>query len=252
MDIDSFDKISFQYTTGQVPPPFCFRYVIDVSLVGKDKYEGKLELEYFDRDELTEDEIFDEGFSLEDNFSWQGVIPKVWGDEVVERIKSTNWRKNLSANNDGSEFLIKLYKNENGEVLQPSDINSWEMFMQEIMQAVFELGKKEAPLMIGFSKNDKSQQIQFDITYYFSRRCVDIIHNNNKKNIDWSEAQKLLKYIFGIDYVPEQGLEKLPKSHGAFISPGDGLWYLLNPEGGQGKEASKIKRLTDYMLTYIN
>ena len=38
MDIDSFDKISFQYTTGQVPPPFCFRYVIDVSLVGKDKY----------------------------------------------------------------------------------------------------------------------------------------------------------------------------------------------------------------------
>lgn len=252
MEKKTFDKISFQYNTGPIPPPFCYKYLLEVSIGNTGKVHGKLKLEYFDREDLTEEEIFDEGFSLEDDYHWEGVLPGAWGAEIKKKIESASWKKKLIANEDGSEFLVKLDHGGKSELLQPADSRDWEIFSQEIMQAIFELGNKEAPLIIRFFQKDGSKQIELEIKYQFSNREVEINDHNARTTIDWSEGQKLIKYIFGIDYFPEHAQQTIPKNNGAFISPGDGMWYALEPEKDQARDAEKMKRLINLLLNYVN
>jgi hypothetical protein len=65
-----------EYDSGIIPPPFShvFRLSLDWS---KGDLSAQLDLHYTDREELKEEEIFDEGFSLEDNYRYQGNVPSV-------------------------------------------------------------------------------------------------------------------------------------------------------------------------------
>jgi len=58
---------------------------------------------------LTDEEIFNEGFSTEDNVNWHGELPKVWVDEIRKKLKSTNWKKKSAANDNGSEFQNSVF-----------------------------------------------------------------------------------------------------------------------------------------------
>lgn len=252
MQIDSFDTIQFQFTTGQIPPPFCYMYNLEVSEAEKDNIQATLKLEYFDREELSDDEIYEEGFSPDDNFSWQGALPAVWMDEIKNKLNSTNWRKKPAANDDGSELNIKVVNENHSELMQPADSRPWEIFIQEIIQAIFELSKREAPLLIKFtSKNAKTEDVQLEFEFSFANRHVQIKKSkNHQKSMNWEEGQKLLKYIFGIDYNPEEGKEKIPNKNCNYISPGDGYWYTLKSGEQSGKETSKPSKLVDLLLSY--
>jgi len=254
MQIDSFENLKIQYNTGQIPPPFCYTYSLEVSFLEKENFEANFKIEYYDREEITEEEIYEEGFSLDDDFSWDGALPAVWGNEIIKKLKSTNWKKKPSSNYDGSEFVIKLLKQNQSEVLQPAKTYIWEIFIQEIIQAIFELDKREAPLQISFiSKNAKGSSKQVDFEYSFARRHITIkTQKNLQKSMDWEEGQKQLKYIFGIDFLPENGIDKMPGKIGHYLSPGDGLWYELKSKESSGEEASKAERLIELMLNYVN
>ncbi len=240
--------ITIEYNTGSIPPPFCHKYKIAVSKDDRDKYHIDLNLEYYDRDEITEEEIFDEGFTLDDDYIWKGDLPKVWGQEIENKIKSTNWRKKPSRSNDGSDLIIRVVQDNQSEILQPASSRIWEIFAQEIIQAVFELSKKEAPLQINFiSGSAINQNLKIDFTFSFANRSVlRDSPQNGKKHIDWLEGQKLLKYIFAIDYLPENGFEKIPSAVSNYINPGDGLWYKLAPAANSREDdIFQINRLIE-------
>ena len=67
---ETFSKITFEYNTGSIPAPFCHKYKIVISKNSPEQYLVDLNLEYYGRDEITEEEIFDEGFTLDDNYKW--------------------------------------------------------------------------------------------------------------------------------------------------------------------------------------
>ena len=52
---------------------------------------------------------------------------------------------------------------------------------------------------------------------------------------NWNEGQKLLKYIFAFDYLPEEASNKMPTKTGYYLDPGDGFWYDMTP----GRQNSK-------------
>lgn len=252
--IDAFDSLTCEYDTGTVPPPFCHRYKIKITRSKSQVLQIDLKLEYYDRDEINEEEIFDEGFTLEDDFVWKGILPEIWEKEITEKLNSTSWRKKLTASQDGSEFIIKLVNKDKTEILQPADTRAWENFCQEIIQAVFELGKKEAPLFISYVyKLSKHHKEQVDFEYSFSTRKIRITNPGNKqKSLEWVEGRLLLKHIFSLDYVPEDGLEDIPIKQGNYISPGDGLWYELSQKNNAGNSTNeKIKKLVNTLNTYF-
>lgn len=246
--LDTSSTITFEYNSGPIPPPFCHKYKIVVSKNNQDTYQINLNLEYYDRDQITEEEVFDEGFTLDDDYKWDGELPLVWGKEIENRFKSANWKKKPSRDKHGSDFIIRMVHDNQSEILQPASSRIWEIFVQEIIQAVFELSKKEAPLQINFiSGGSKNQSQKIDFTFSFAKRSVlRDSPQHGKKNIDWLEGQKLLKYIFAIDYFPENSYEKIPSTESNYISPGDGLWYeLALAANAREDDIAQINRLIE-------
>lgn len=250
---ETFSKLTFEYNTGPIPPPFCHKYKITISKSSPEKYQVDLNLEYYARNEITEEEIVDEGFTLDDDYKWKGKLPLVWGQEIENRLKTANWKKKSSPGDGGSEFIIIIVQNNHSEILRPATIRIWEIFVQEIIQAIFELSKKEAPLQISFvsgSSDNISQKIDF--TYSFSNRVVQLNSTQKgEKSMRWEEGQKLLKYIFNLDYLPENSFEHIPKKQSNYISPGDGLWYNLIPFDHANEETIvQITRLIETLKSY--
>ena len=89
--IEAFDKITLTYNPGPIPPPFCHQYKISIEKSTSNEFLTDLSLEYYNRDEITEEEIFDEGFSMDDNCTWSGTLPLLWGKMIESKLKSTNW-----------------------------------------------------------------------------------------------------------------------------------------------------------------
>ena len=80
---------SLKYQTAEnIPAPFAHAIEINGSL--DQELELSFELTYLDREDLTEDEILEEGFTTNDNFTWKGTLPKVWVDVVYGSLKSAN------------------------------------------------------------------------------------------------------------------------------------------------------------------
>ena len=85
---------------------------------------------------------------------------------------------------------------------------------------------------------------QIGIRVSFAHRDVEIQTKEKiTKKLDWDEGQKLLKYIYSIDYPPEQGTVKVNiRKTGGFISPGDGSWYpVLDHKSGKTDQSKREK-----------
>ena len=246
----SFTKLIISFDTGPVPPPFCHRYAISISKT-EEGWNVSLDLEYYDRDEITEEEIFDEGFSLDDDFQWQGALPELWAEELKNKLSGTNWTKKI-IQDDGSSLSVKISESGKSELLYPADRRVWEIFSQEIIQAIFELGKKEMPLQIEYlSVGDKKQMEGLSLNYSFAERQVGVFTTSNKKRIiDWKEGQKLMQHIYFFDFLPENANDKVPNVSGDYINPGDGLWYALGDESSVhlvNRKDKLIKTLKSYL-----
>lgn len=238
-------NIIIEFDSGPIPPPFCHRFKVEID----NQANASLDLQYYDRDEISQEEIYDEGFTDHDDFAWQGNLPELWWQVVQQKVAKSNWKKNIEPYEDGSSLQVKYKDNATFALLQPTDKNQWLAFTQELIQAIFEKAKKEAPLYIGFVAETGEHA---DITFSFEHRSVTInLGKNKSKSMDWQEGQKLLKHIFLEDYYPEEGLEKLPKKKGNFISPGDGLWYPLSPEKYESKkEQDRLSKLIQTLQSF--
>jgi len=210
-------------------------------------------MEYYDRDEVTEEEIVAEGFTLNDDFNWSGNLPKIWGEEILGKINHSNWKNKSNKMSTALGLIVKIEQDNISETLVPADTRSWEIFMQEIIQACFELSNKEAPLYISYAdRNSATDLTEFSLTYSFAQKTILVrTEAREDRSINWDDGRKLLKYIFGIDYTPDDGSEDIPKKVGTYISPGDGLWYCLlsgeNPNPNPNKEEQLARLLAKHL-----
>ena len=245
----SFERLDIHFDTEVLPPPFSYRYRITIKKLGNSTLVSDLDLEYYGRNELSEEEILDEGFSLEDDFKWSGILPQIWSNVIDERLRNSNWKKTNDEQKIESVFYLKVQHSHGAEVLWPAEKKQWETFAQELIQAIFELGKREAPLKIQFQSIDKVMK-SISMEYAFSERTIHAESSENRQiSINWIEGQKLLKYIFSFDYFPEDSLA-MPKKPGNYLCPGDGMWYELNKDKLKG-DPQKVQRLLDTMKSFF-
>lgn len=231
--------LQISYFTPDLPPPFTYQYVLSAQF-NEDELLVDFKMEYVGREELEEDEIIAEGFTLNDDFIYKGVLPSIWKQELINQLDKTTYFKDIP-----SDYPIHVKIDGLGESQPfegyPADLKNWEYFLQELVQGIFESGKRELPLEVAF-KEIRSNVLEEDavVNVSFSERTARIAKTAKGRErreiiIPWKSLKRILKAIYMPDYFPENALTKIPTKDGKYINPGDGLWYqfgkaLKNPD----------------------
>ena len=224
-DKNQLSGLEIEFDSGMVPPPFShvFRLALDWA---SGNLNAKLVLHYTDREELSEQEILDEGFTPEDDYSGELQLNSVWIDPVLDLLRNTRW--NSKQLNDGG---ITLSLVENGKLQTakvPANQEDWQLMAQDIIQAIYESSKKEKPLSIQYRKVDHDSTRDIQITVFFENREVILKEAEENRVLNWDYAIQLMKLIFTPDYDYELAKESPGTKRGDYIECGDGFWHDMN------------------------
>ncbi len=231
-------SFSLKYQTAEnVPAPFAHAIEINGEIVqnqagnnplgGTPQLSFSFELTYLDRNELTEEDLAEEGFTLNDDFSWKGTLPKIWANIVFGNLKSAKvlYIKELEPHQEFWEIDF------DGKTFYPKDTEQFKYLIEELQQAVFEKAKREAPLKLTYLKNQAGENFEVIIIASFVERNVSFQKINfnevqdDTKMVAWEELNFILKNTFSGDFVDEFALKNRPAHKGLFLNIGTELWY---------------------------
>ncbi|WP_304234177.1 hypothetical protein [Jiulongibacter sediminis] len=229
--------IQFQ-TNELTPAPYA--HAIEIQLKEEEnELNVNFEITYLGREELEPDEIFQEGFTENDDLQWNGKLGKNW----LSHFK--NFSKNLTLSSKETLEEEEFYWNiaHEGKTGYPVNEEGALQFTQELQQAIFEATETEAPLLITVLRIDKQEHQEINFEASFKNRTFHKNFGKESSSKKWEELNSFLKDIFSGEFRPDQALQKTPKKTGLYINLGDGLWYEL------GKsyliQPSKVKQYLD-------
>jgi hypothetical protein len=213
-----------EYNSGIIPPPYSHVFRLSLDWSKGDLYV-ELDLHYTDREDLTQDEILDEGFTQNDDYSYKGLLNSVWIKSIKAEFEKSKWSgKSLE------EGGISINPVENGKETKakiPANQEEWLLIAQDLIQAIYETTKKEAPLTVHYRQVDNETSLNSSITIHFSTREVLFDLDGKSRTINWDYAIQLMKLIFTPDYNYEIAKTEPGKKRGAYIECGDGYWHEL-------------------------
>lgn len=221
---NSYTGIVLEYDSGIVPPPYShvFRLALDWT---KGSLSVALDLHYTDREELSKEEILDEGFTPDDDYSHKGVLDSVWIKPLQQLYDKSRWtNKDIE---DGGITVSPIEKGKDEGVKIPANQEEWQLMAQDLIQAIYETVKKEAPLQVHYRLVEGDLITDCHVTVHFSNREVIFEKNGSSRTINWEYAIQLMKLVFTPDYHYEMAKEEPGKKRGAYIDCGDGYWHEL-------------------------
>lgn len=244
MNIDSkqVKKLEIVFDAGGlVPPPFHYAYRL---IIAPDTAAVEYEIQYLHREELTEEEITDEGFTLEDDWKWEGKLPASWIEVLREQIDKHSWPKKPEQPQQEEAILdIRLLDEKRKPLFEgkPADQAVWEYFLQELIQAIYEIAEREAPFQLMYKEigqGNAEQEIFLEASFAsrtITARKLTSLGTEETVAPAWKTLKGLMKTI----YIPEFDYEKAsvqePQKKGKYLYTGDGLWFkfgesLLEPD----------------------
>ncbi|WP_143961694.1 hypothetical protein [Litoribacter populi] len=222
---EDITRLEIEFDSGSVPPPFSHTYKIKVGFE-KGFVNTQLEITYTHREELTEQEILDEGFTPDDDFQYKGELPKVWESPFTDLYSNTRWSNKKYLGDEGGVKV--LAKDLHGKIARgiPANNEDWQFLTQDFIQAVYEVSERELPLNIQYYVNTKEDgEYFYDLKMKFATRKVDLEINGEKKDVDFEQTKNMLAFVYLPDYDYEQAKEGKPTKRGHYINLGDGFWH---------------------------
>lgn len=224
--------IDVHYQTLTLPPPYSYAY--DLRIVpGTQETEVRLTWHYTDRDELTEEDILEEGFTPDDDFRWQGMLPQVW-IPVVDRLLDTTQLVPEATATARDSLLTVIVTDTQGTTRTgtPNNFQHWEYRLQELVQAVYEASRREHPLRIRYLDYRPTGSLAKATleASFMHRRFTIMLEQATKtttQEAPWQQLSSLLEVLYLPDYHSEQSLMAQPRKQGQYVDPGDGRWYQL-------------------------
>jgi len=250
-------QLEIKFATLVAPPPYSheYRLQIDFNPAG---LQIDFQINYTEREQLSEEEILEEGFTLEDDFTWKGKLPKAWKPALIDMLAQTNTLRTKQAPDSQNliELLVKYDESDPQEGI-PENAENWEYFIQEVIQAIYELGQKERPLEIRYVVKDKKTTQTIRVDPKFSHRSLKVTKEQNGRkevrSLEWEELMPLLQAVYLPDYNPEKAKEKLPNKPGKYIDHGEGLWYEMGQAvSNPSKKVDAIGRLHTLLLSFFS
>jgi hypothetical protein len=229
--------IQFQ-TNELTPAPYA--HAIEITLKEEEKeLVINFEITYLGREELEPDEIYQEGFTENDDLQWSGKLGINW----LNCFKSFSKKLSLISKETLEEEEIFWNITHNDKTGYPENEELALQFTQELQQAILEATETEAPLLIKVLRNDMQQNQEIFFEASFKNRTFQKNVGKQSTSKKWEELNPFLKDIFSGEFRPDQALQKVPKKTGLYLNLGDGLWYEL------GKsyliQPSKVKQYLD-------
>ncbi|WP_154853334.1 hypothetical protein [Cyclobacterium xiamenense] len=221
---DDITRLEIDYVTGEIPPPFSHVFKLKLSF-SKNFVNTQFDIQYTDREELSPEEITDEGFTLADDYRYTGELPKLWENVFKKLYASSKWSNQKSLGEKGGIKL--LAKDIHGKITRdiPLNQNEWYLCCQDFIQAIYEISKKEAPLRIRFKEINSAQEVLVELLFKFSIRKVEFLVNDQPRVLDWEEGRELASLIFIPDYDYSCASEEDPTKAGSYLDCGDGYWH---------------------------
>lgn len=221
---DDIKRLEIDFDSGILPPPFSHVFKIKASFE-KGFINTQFSIRYTDRDELTEEDITLEGFSLDDDYDFIGEVPQAWEQPLKSLYANSKWSNKKELDENGG---IKVFaKDIHGKISRsiPTNQEDWHMIAQEFIQAIYEINQKEAPLTIRYKRITKETVSDYVLTVKFSVRKVIAEINGKIIDWDWEKSRNLLANIYLPDYDYERATDVTPKKRGQYIDCGDGFWH---------------------------
>ncbi len=257
--INKTDLLSFEIrfeTSENTPPPYSYIYILKGEL--KDTLSMDYQVQYTHREDLSNDEIEGEGFSLNDDLALEGTIDSSWATQLLKLLDKTKPSKHKGQPNDNF-FEIELTDNQQEkEILQPHNQEEWEYLCEEMSQALLEARQVERPLLITFKKISPTENVEFQFLTEFAKRKVSLKNKpkkgaNTEIELSWQAGKDFLELIFKPDYFAEDAQVYAPTHNGFFINLGDENWYesgksLVNRSQKIDMIGKIEKKLTDFFM----
>lgn len=222
------EKVKFFYDSGPVPPPYCHHFELIVYMKDN-KISADFSIEYYGREELSEEEIYEEGFNLDDNYNWNGEIPQIWKHLLIEQIAKIEKGEIQDEQLESVEISV-----DDQDTFVPETSKQIVVTLNGLVQAIYELSGKEQPLFIDYILNKSNKSLIKELMFSFANRSVIVSTRKSLKENDpeshqmsWEKGEDFMRTLFTLDFHPEQAKSKIPKIDGDWVSTGDGLWYQL-------------------------
>ncbi len=225
-----FTSVEIYYQTVSLPPPYSYYYSLRAH--SEDEViRVCLDWKYTDRGELTNEEIEEEGFSVNDDFSWEGTLPEVWRLAFYDLLRSTQWLPDTTTNDTSFRVTVNEPVKQ-ATARSPRNAEAWEYFMQEVVQAVYEAAQREQPLQLAhlvFRKGSRPVELHWKASFLLRCFTQTLLLNGRQqeRQVPWLQLRPLLQAWYIPDYHSEKAEEGIPRQVGEYIDPGDGNWYQL-------------------------
>ncbi len=223
----------FSQTLPEVPPPYAHAYKISFSKNNSEsnsensnELKVSFEIEYIFREGLSIEEIIAENFSENDDYHWEGTLPAVWLSEMEDFLEKTTYQK---------EVINDLYLKINDSKKTPENLEEWQYFVQELVQAIYEKAGHSLPLLVRLrsveaDKNGIISGITLALEPSFvERKVIASLKKNKEKHqiiqVSWEHFGLTLQKIYQLEYIDEKAREEEPQKKGFFIDNGQGFWY---------------------------
>lgn len=215
--------IKIQYQTSALQPA-PYAYALEINLTSTDKgLSYALDLEYLDREELSEDDILDEGFTLDDNLKLEGDLPPVWREEIKFLIQKTQKSGKEELEENEELWLLTL----DGDAFYPKNHRQWSEITEQLRQAIVEASGLEKPLEITLVENDAKGSRTTKIVGSFAKKTLSTETDGIKKGLRWDDLNTVLRDLFSGEMLYEEASTKPPKGQGIFLNTGDEYWFEL-------------------------
>ena len=215
MDTISSLTIRFQ-TLPDVPAPHSYSVEL-VLRPGIGRLPVSINQHYFGREDLPEGEVEAEGFTQDDNFSWQGTLPSVWNSTLKTELAQLQL---LEGEPEQLELLLQKDSREERGI--PAQFSEWLFLTEQLTQACLEAGEKEQPMELVLGKLEKNDFFEKGrIIWHFPEREMVVEVLNGQKQIfddtDWLDSHVRMQ-----TWLEAEALDK-----DLYQIPGTKGWYWL-------------------------
>lgn len=234
------NKLIISFQTNSIPAPFAHAYVLELRNE-REAVLAKFQLEYLDRDGLSPAELQEEGFTDDDNFEWEGELPKVWWNTVINKAIHTQLLDDSDPEVDYLHLSIKNESTTSEGVVGRKSLEDWLYSLQELTQAVYEASKAELPLTLSLKKGDN---YVFKLQASFKDRTLR--DQLAQENWPWGNLKKLLALLENME-LSEKPKRKALK--GVSLSYDDSEYYQIKSLNGSSSEDEIIRGLQKELKT---
>ena len=249
-------RIDVQYQTLSLPPPYAYEYSLRAELK-EESVEVALDWQYTDRDELSEEEIWEEGFTSDDDFQWKGALPAVWKAALNNLLHQTRLLPEYTSTSQQGALLVTLIDNK-GQTTSgsPDNLQQWDYQLQELIQGTYEAAQRERPLHIRYLDNDRiDHAVEVTFTINFLHRRFTIARQEgaetHTQKLPWDRVHSLLEALYLPDYNFDQSSAAYPRKPGRYVDPGDERWYQLGRAASNPGNADALSPLYEIMNEII-